>query len=774
MRLGMRIGAALLMATIAGQAQGQGMREFTHDYTGGTLSVTLTAPEIVRVRFMPKGANPDFPRIPIVLPQAAPKEGFTVHDRADGTELTSSRLRLRVHKDAPRVDFYDATGKALSLDTGGITGEGARRDTRAINVDEEFFGFGLQFHSLAQRGKTKTLKVNADPSTDLGNSHAVVPFFLSTAGYGIFLDSHAYTHFDMGKSISDRLSFETPDPVLDYYFCYGPTFHDLLVRYTQLTGRMPMPPKWGLGFWYRMKSDWKQDKAEEVAHAFREHDIPCDVIGLEPAWQTHAYSCSYIWNKSQFPDPAAFVAKMRGQHLHVNLWEHAYVHPSSPIHDPLQKANAVGDKLVWGGLVPDFTRPEARALFADLHQREHIALGVDGYKLDECDGSDFTGGWFFPDDTHFPSGMTGAQMHNVFGLLYQKTFHEFFEKQNKRSYFLCRGMFAGAQASPSVIYSDWYGFKEYVRAAVNSGFSGVLWCPEIRQTDNKEEFVRRFQTVFFSPLAMINAWADGVTPWEKGPEVERIFRQYADLRMRLTPYLYSAFWKMHQTGLPVVRALVMDSPEDRNTYAVDDEFLYGDSLLVAPVLSGDSRSIYLPRGSWTDWWTGETYAGGQSIAYHAPLERLPLFVKAGAIVPLQLRMPYAKATPAETLTLRVSPDKEATESSFTLYEDDGETLDYRRGANTQIVLACKTTPETITLQANAPKGRYIPDWKTLLWEVRGIETEPKRVLLGGRKLSPLPDNAGGTAEGYRYDNAAHILFIQTPAGRPHTIRITRG
>ena len=781
MRIGamLGLGAMLLWAIGARQANAQSGREFTRTYPNGVLTVTLVAPQIVRVHFVPNGANADFPRIPLILPQSTTKDRFARHDVKEFTELNASLLRLRVHTDAPRVDFYTPDGKPLSLDAGGATTEtGQQRDTRAIANDEEFFGFGLQFHSLAQRGKTKTLKVNADPSTDLGNSHAVVPFFLSTAGYGIFLDSHAYTHFDMGKATPDRLFFQTPDPVLDYYFCYGPTFHDLLARYTQLTGRMAMPPKWGLGFWYRMKSDWKQDKAESVARAFREHDIPCDVIGLEPAWQTHAYSCSYLWNKGQFPDPAAFVAGMRDQHFHVNLWEHAYVHPSSPIHDPLQKANAVGDKLVWGGLVPDFTRPEARALFGDLHQKEHIALGVDGYKLDECDGSDFTGGWFFPDDARFPSGMTGAQMHNVFGLLYQRAFHAFFDRQNKRSYFLCRGMFAGAQADPSVIYSDWYGFKEYVRACANSGFSGILWCPEIRQTDNANEFVRRFQMVFFSPLAMINAWADGVTPWEKGPEVEKIFRQYADLRMQLTPYLYSAFWRMHEMGLPVIRALVMDSPADRNTYGIDDEFLYGDSLLVAPVLSGDSRSVYLPAGIWMDWWTGEVYAGGKSFSYPAPLDRLPLFVKAGAIVPMQPRSRYANEQPVETLTLRVfapPPGQPVSSESsrFTLYEDDGETLNYRKGSNVQTILSCTSAPDGLTLRTEAPKGNYAATWKMFAWEVAGVDAPPRSVLLGGRPLPSLAADAPNTTSGCRYEAASHTLRVFVPYGKAQTIRVVR-
>lgn len=779
------LGAALMLTQGTGAPQAPteaaiensrpSSRGFSRVYAEGELRLQAITPEIVRVLFVPKGANERFPRIPIVRKEARQKVGLVITEKPSYIELRTASLSARVHKDLPRVDFYDAHGKRLSLDSTGVTQpDGKLTASRAISADEEFFGGGLQFHSMAQRGKTKALKVNADPNSDLGNSHAVVPFFLSTAGYGIYLDSHGYTHFDFGKSDSGRLSFQTPDPVMDYYFIAAKrdgadanrsAFHSLLEGYTRLTGRMDMPPKWGLGFWYRMKSEWNSAKVEEVADEFRKRGIPCDVIGLEPKWQTHSYSCSYVWNPETFPDPKAFVGWMRDRHFRLNLWEHAYVHPSAPIHEYLKQAGVVGDKEVWGGLVPDFTMPQAEEIFARQHIRDHISLGVAGYKLDECDGSDFTGGWFFPDDAKFPSGLSGAQMHNVFGYLYQKAFHEIFEKQNLRSYFLVRGMFAGGQAYPSVIYSDWYGFKEYLRAAVNSGFSGILWCPEIRQTEDPKEFVRRFQVVFFSPLAMVNAWADGVTPWEKGPEVERIFRLYADLRMQLTPYLYSGFRRMHDTGLPIVRALVVDSPDDSAAYAIDDEFLYGDSLLVAPVLSGDKRALYLPKGRWTDWWTGETFAGGKTIEYAAPLDRLPLFARAGAIVPMQRAETYAGEKPVTSLAVRVYTGDAA--SAFVLYEDDGETLNYRTGKYVSVRLACEPADGVLTLRAERGKGSYVPTWKSVLWEIHGVDRQPRGVLLARRRLESVSSAAlAEKPEGWSYDADSRVLRVKRRSVRP--------
>jgi alpha-D-xyloside xylohydrolase len=750
----------------------QSVRRYSKEYPNGQLILNVYSADIVRCRFVPK-RDTDFLQVQIVQMEPRTQARFEIRQEDGYVELNTSRLLLRVYDDGPRVDLFDPDGRPLSLDASGVTDSGeSLQATRRIGEDEEFFGFGLQFHSFSQRGKTKFLKINADPKDDSGNSHAVAPLMLSTAGYGVFLDSHSYVRFDLGATHPDRLTFETPDPVLDYYFFYGPSFNELLSHYTELTGRISQPPKWGLGFWYRMKSEWKAEEVKAVAAGFRERNIPCDVIGLEPKWQTHAYPCSYVWNPETFPDPKGFVAWMRENRFHVNLWEHAYVHESSPIYEKLKNAGVVADHTVWGGLVPDFTMPETLEIFESFHLKEHVDLGADGYKLDECDGSDYTGGWFFPDDTKFPSGLSGAQMHNIFGLLYQEAFHAMFARRNRRSYFLCRALFAGGQAYPTVIYSDWYGFREYVRVAANSGFSGILWCPEIRQTDDPGEFVRRFQTVFFSPLAMINAWADGVTPWEKGPEIEAIFRVYADLRMRLMPYLYTAFWRMSRNGKPVVRGLVNDYPQDRETYAVDDQFLYGESFMAAPVFSGESRSVYLPEGKWIDWWTEETYSGPARILYAAPLERLPLFVKSGALIPMGPSMNYVGEKPTETLTIRVYPGDSASE--FMVYDDDGETLAHYEGAQCRLKLECRPEEKRLSLQHGDIRGNYKPEWIYLLWEAHGVESEPRRVMFGTSRLARLSREDLETAEtGYAYDADARIAWAKVPISQPGKVRMER-
>jgi len=431
-------------------------------YAEGRVRVTLCTPGIMRVQAAPYGEefaddrDAPFPG-PVVVKQRWKKFPFSTEDQGDRIEVQTALLRIEIGKGPFRMDVYDAEGRSINADEAGGAdeasgiewGEEGVRMIRRMAPEEQFFGFGLQFHRFGQRGAMRFLKTAADPkpANDNGQGHVVEPFFLSTQGYGMFLNSSRYTTFDMGATSSDRYTFGTPGTRLDVYFIYGPTPKDIVSQYTRIVGRMVLPPKWGLGFWYRMRSKppWPAEKVRAVAEEFRKREIPCDVIGLEPNWQTHSYSCSYLWNREDFPDPAGFVRGLKEQGFRLNLWEHPYVHPSSPVHDELEREGCGADRRVWEGLVPDFTLPNTRTTFKRFHRTEHVDLGVDGYKLDECDGSDFTGSWFFPDETRFPNGMTGAEMHNLFGFLYQQTMHELFEELGQRSYFLCRGNFAGAQ-----------------------------------------------------------------------------------------------------------------------------------------------------------------------------------------------------------------------------------------------------------------------------------------------------------------------------------------
>ena len=595
--------------------------------------------------------------------------------------------------------------------TAGVSGCGVLVHVPLAN-GEMIYGLGLQFQSFQQRGLKKKLRVNADPAMDTGDSHAPVPFYVTTRGYGVLIDTARYATFYLGdtklkprgtngepRSNSAEVLVEVPVAAgADVYVFGGPSLREAVQRYNLFSGGGPLPPRWGLGFWYRGQSDYTQTNVLDLATEFRQRRIPCDVLGLEPGWQTHAYSCSFVWSK-KFPAPADMLRELNDLHFHLNLWEHAFVHPSSPIYAALSPLS--GNYEVWGGLVPDFLQPQARSIFADFHAREHVALGVAGYKGDECDNSDFTGGWSFPEVSRFPSGADGEQMHSLFGLRYQDALTQAFDQRQQRTYGLVRSSGALAAPYPYALYSDLYSHRQFVHSIPQAGFCGLLWAPEVRDSANPTELLRRLESAAFSPLAMINAWYLYNPPWKQVNRQENNAGHFADgwekteaqcrsvmeLRMKFIPWLQAAFVRYHREGLPPFRALVMDFPNDEKSRAVDDEYIMGDGLLVAPIIVGDrsreaprrssaaetahpegTRSVYLPPGDWQDFWTNAKYRGGQEIEVHVPLEQIPLFVPSGTILPLAEPTLHTDDPNSRHLTALVFGNGSR---AATLYEDDG-------------------------------------------------------------------------------------------------------
>lgn len=543
-----------------------------------------------------------------------------------------------------------------------------------LAAEEQIYGFGLQFFSLHHRAKKVITRVNADPRADTGDTHAPVPFYVTSRGYGIFIDTARYVTFYCGEARpkprqahavvsggteplytktldSDQTSSvlaEVPNSSgVDVYLFAGPSLLEAVRRFNLFSGGGITPPEWGLGFWYRADSNAKDTAVMALAKEFRERNIPCDVFGLEPGWQSHAYSCTYKWNEDRFPEPKKFLTEMKAQQFHVNLWEHAFTNPASPLFGPLLEHS--GNKGVWGGLVPDFVDAGARAAFGNYHGEALIDIGVDGFKLDECDNSDYTGGWSFPELSSFPSGADGEQMHSLFGLGYQKALWEPFIQRKKATYNLVRSSGALAAPFPFVLYSDLYDHRQFVRALVNSGFSGLLWCPEVRDAKSEEDLIRRMQVVMFSPLAMINGWYIPSPPWKQldrklnnagqlkpgWEELEARCREIIGWRMQLVPYLKAAFARYAQDGTPPFRALAMEWPDHAELAKVDDAWMVGDSMLVAPLFAGEpGRVVHLPLGEWHDFWTGKRVNGAAPVEISSAEPKIPVYVKSGSVIPL--------------------------------------------------------------------------------------------------------------------------------------------
>jgi len=619
---------------------------------------------------------------------------------------------------------------------------------------EQIYGFGLQLKSLIQTAKKRIVRVNSDPNVDTGDSHAPVPFYVSTAGYGVLIDTARYVAVNVGSHVkvgqgtparggaapsgsTDELYraraldgryvvADIPTAAgVDIYIFAGPDLRQAVQRYNLFSGGGCLPTLWGLGVWYRAFTGATSDEILATVRGFREQNLPIDVLGLEPGWQGQSYSCSYLWSKERFPDPQTFLADTQELGFRVNLWEHAFVHPTSPIYESLR--NVSGDYEVWGGLIPDLSVSSAREVFGEFHAREFVARGISGFKLDECDNSDLTPWfWSFPEATSFPSGMDGEQMHSFLGIYYQRTIDDAFRRHNLRTYSLARSSHALASPYPFVIYSDLYDHRDFVRGVTTMGFGGVLWTPEVREGVTPEGLIRRIQSVVMSPMALINAWYIKSPPWvqvdmdknNRGEPsadapvlteaVARLFR----LRMSLLPYLYSAFARYRYEGLPPFRALVMDDPTDVNCQKIDDAYLMGDNLLVAPMFVGQTeRDVYLPAGRWFDFDTNAVFEGGQTHRISASLEKIPIFVRDGTILPLADPLEHISREAVFDLRCRVYG---TSPKPFILQEDDGETRDVERGVFNRVTLRFENGQGSISRTGSFPAERYrVKEWDVI-------------------------------------------------------------
>lgn len=624
-----------------------------------------------------------------------------------------------------------------------------------LDDTEQLYGFGMQIGSFNQRGLKKRPIVNDNPLNDLGYTHGPTTFYVSNKGYGVLINTARYTTFYCGNTAkldqsagetkatnggnsveelykndgktSGSVTVDIPGAKgIEVFVFEGPDIKTAMQRYNLFSGGGALPAIWGLGVKYRVKADFNQYQVDKMAAYFRDNHIPCDVLGLEPRWQTASYSCSYVWNNSFFPSPELFVDSMKNKGFHINLWEHAFVSPKSPLYQPLR--NKAGNYLVWNGLVPDFADTAAANIFADYHRQTFVKKGISGFKMDECDNSNLAMGnatWSFPELSQFPSGINGEQMHQLFGLLYQKTVYSIYKKLNQRTYLDVRASNAFASSYPAALYSDTYLHEEYIRMILNSGFAGMIWSPEVRESNTIKDFMRRSQTAVLSAQTLYNSWYLQNPPWlqinieknNKGElmgdakQVEADIRKLLNFRMSLIPYLYNAFADYHFKGIPPFRALVMDYPQDKNTFNLSDEYMIGESILAAPLTEKmDERKVYLPDGNWYDYNTRQKYEGGKYYTIRPDLNQLPIFIKEGTILPLAKPVEY------------VSPDTKFEITCFVygqaakaaLFEDDGITFNYENGAYTNLSLAWNKNKGIVKRTGNFKNSRYvIKNWEVV-------------------------------------------------------------
>ncbi|WP_100488963.1 glycoside hydrolase family 31 protein [Sporolactobacillus pectinivorans] len=657
-------------------------------------------------------------------------------DRVDGKIVVKTeKLKIAV-SDEFFVDIYDAAGNLLCADYRGSaepfvrrgSGEGLdvaaeeghkleleknRLKVRVLKkMDEElfFYGLGDKTGHLNKKGYHYKMWNTDNPDPHVESFEAMyksIPFFITLKkkqAFGLFFDNTFESVFDLGKENSNYYSFGAVDGNLNYYFIYGPAVKEVVNGYTYLTGTTPLPQLWTLGYQQCRWSYTPEERLHEIAAAFREKDIPCDVLYLDIDYMD-GYRV-FTWDKKKFPDPKKTLKELKDQGYKVVTIIDPGVKKDRgyPIYDQglknryfaTEKDGVPYVNRVWPGdsLYPDFPNGEVRKWWA-ANQKIMTDTGVAGIWNDMNEPASFNGP--LPDDVAFNNDGVPAdhrEMHNVYGHYMSKATYEGIKQATgKRPFVITRACYAGTQKYSTVWTGDNQSLWEHLRMSLpmlmNLGLSGVTFCG----TDvggfgfdcTAELLSRWVQVGAFTPLFRNHSsiFTRDQEPWAFDKETEAINRKYIKLRYKLLPYLYDIMHEEESNGLPVIRLLLLHYQNDDKTYEINDEFLCGENILVAPIVEqGDkARMVYLPEGdAWIDYWTKQTFEGGQYTIKEAPLDICPIYIKAGSIVPLYPVQNYVGENPVKQLTLDIYLPEKGKIGSYVHYQDDGESFDYRKGA----------------------------------------------------------------------------------------------
>jgi alpha-glucosidase (family GH31 glycosyl hydrolase) len=745
------------------------------------LEVTACTHRIVRVRLV-RGEAQDRPSY--VGARTWPATPIASPDR-DSTSLSTDQCRIALSPTARQLEFGNGTEVFLrTTEEGGLWCNGdsdGRSGARfEIQGEQHFYGLGhggQQFDRLGGARELWNSMVGHGPG-----SNVPMPLLVSNRGYAIFFDNTSDGSLVVGRlDGAQQITYSVQGGPLDIYFLAGSDLRGTMAEVAHLLGRAPMPPRWSLGFIQSTRHYESTEELRELPSKLRKRRIPCDALMMLSSYaDANGWNLGVghlAWQTALWNDPKALIDEMHGQHFRVITHEYPVVHPEAP---QFSDATEKGFILSEGYPTLDLPRPHSNyrqgQKYIDFSNEEAgkwwwgehkplVELGIDGWWLDGGEG---------PPSTSRMHGGDGSYLHNIYDRMRQQAFFEgqARDRPETRPFLLCRSGASGMQRFGAVslsgdIINTFATLANQIPVALNTGMSGVpYWGSDIGGLyqaipPTGELFARWFQFGAFCPVFRSHGWIwREHLPWSHGPEVESICRAYAELRYRLFPYTYTLAWHARQKGLPLMRPLVLNYPDDPRVWELGDQYLWGDDILVAPVTREGARSwsVYLPSGAWYDFWTQRRYEGMRGVEVAAPVDRLPLFVREGAIVPMGPVVQYSDEAPLTEVTVLIYP---GASSEFTLYEDDGLSNKYHAGAYAETTITCTKVEGTCSISVSPASGdgSLIPDGRVYI--IKMYAGRPNAVLSDGDK--PLPEITASDRHPGWWHDGEHFLFIRMPA-----------
>jgi alpha-D-xyloside xylohydrolase len=721
----------------------------------GTLRLQVCSDSIIHILYSPTSQTPDTLQIAVVK-TSWPATQWTLQTTDSEITLATSQMKVTVTRKDGSIAYADLSGKPLFTDYGRsltpveVNGEKTYRSEMWTNLwgsTEGFYGLGQH-----QAGVWNYHGESVDISQD--NTNISIPFFLSTNGYGIFWNNSSRSRFNNRFVHALYLSSEVADSV-DYYFLYGPDFDKIIAGYRELTGAAPMFGKWAYGFWQCKNRYSSQEELLGVAHKYREMHIPVDNIVQDWFWWNTMGEP--VFNKN-YPDAKGMIEDLHRNNFHLMISVWPYFRPGSPVYDDMDKNGYFIAKTQVSGFHPagqalyDAFNPDARKYYWDLMDKALFQIGADAWWLD-TDEPETEGRETNILVTNKVALGSGARFANLYPLMTTTGVYQGQRaaSDQKRVFILSRSAFAGSQRNSIAAWSgdvesNWFSLARQVPAGLNFDISGIpYWTTDIGgfilgHPDDpayRELFVRWFEYGTFCPIFRVHGTR---TPnenelWSYGPEAQTILTSFDRLRYRLMPYIYSLAWKTTSEGYTPMRGLVMDFRTDVRAQNVGNQFMYGPAFLVNPVTEpgATSRKLYLPKAKWYDFWTGQSLDGGVEIDAQAPLERIPLYVRAGSILPMGPDVEYAAEKPANPVELRVY---RGADGAFTLYEDENDNYDYEKGAYATIPFVWNDAQQTLTIGERQGKFPGMLEKRTFLVVFAGSDhgtginptSQPDRVV----------------------------------------------
>ena len=693
----------------------------------GTIRLQVYTPAIVHMVYSPTSSFAATTN-PAVIKTDWPATPWSMQSNDDKVALQTTNLKVEVDRKTGAITYIDASGHTLLQDDSKtmtpvtVNGEQTYRAEDYMTLGgygstEALYGLG-QHQAGVWNYRGESVELSQD------NTSIAVPLMVSSAGYGLFWNNTSRSRFNNRFVHALYVSSEVADTI-DYYFLYGPELDKVVGAYRDLTGASPMFGKWAYGFWQCKNRYKSQAELLGVAQKYRELKIPIDNIVQDWFWWNR--KGEHVFNQN-YPDPKGMVDQLHRENFHLMISVWPFFEPGSTAYETMDKNGWLIDKTVVAKppyhkaemAVYDPSNPEARKYYWQLMDDSLFKIGVDAWWLDttepETEGREEN-----IQLNHKLAMGSGNRYVNLFPLMTTTAVYQGQRaaSDQKRVFILSRSAFAGSQRNAVTawsgdINSDWITFRRQIPAGLNFELSGLpYWTTDIGgfvsgNPDDpayRELFVRWFEFGTFSPIFRVHGTRsnDQNELWSYGADSQKILTGYDRLRYRLMPYIYSMAWMVTSSSYTPMRPLAMDFRSDPRALNIGDEFMFGPAMLVSPVTepSANTRRMYLPDATWYDFWTGQKQAGGMTIDASAPLDRIPLYVRAGSIIPMGPELQYAAEKPADPIELRIY---RGADGGFTLYEDENDGYNYEKGVHATIPILWNEAAQTLVIGER--KGKF--------------------------------------------------------------------